>query len=85
MSAAQKVSKTKPYRIMPDPLARYAARKMRVRRFAFASVEMELKGNGVAGTAEYGDLLSHHFASAVRPLREMMRIASHNNWRNIRL
>ncbi|MCK1720391.1 hypothetical protein [Bradyrhizobium sp. 141] len=50
-----------------------------------ASVEMELKGNGVARTAEYGNLLSHHFASAVRPLREMMRIASHNNWRNIRL
>jgi len=46
---------------------------------------MELKGNGVARPAEYGDLLSHHFASAVRPLREMMQIASHNNWRNIRL
>ncbi|MET4046015.1 hypothetical protein ABIC03_007752 [Bradyrhizobium sp. RT6a] len=30
-------------------------------------------------------LLSHHIARAVRPLREMMRTASHNNWRNIRL
>jgi len=46
---------------------------------------MELKGNGVAGMAEYELLLSHHFASAVRPLREMIRTASHNNWRNIRL
>jgi hypothetical protein len=30
-------------------------------------------------------LLSHHIARAVRPLREIMRTASHNNWRNIRL
>jgi hypothetical protein len=46
---------------------------------------MELKGNGVASMAEYEILLLHHIARAVRPLREMMRIASHNNWRNIRL
>jgi hypothetical protein len=46
---------------------------------------MELKGNDVAGMAEYGITLWRDIARAVRPLREKLRIASHNNWRNIRL
>jgi hypothetical protein len=46
---------------------------------------MELKGNSVAGMAEYGIILSCDIARAVRPLRGNVRIASHNNWRNIRL
>jgi hypothetical protein len=46
---------------------------------------MEPKESELVGMTEYEVVDSHDFARAVGPLREMMRTASHNNWRNIRL